>query len=145
MAAADLSLTLQGKPDSGNYAKRGLSHLRPGGTVSFMENTDDTGRKPRQRWAKGQPRPRYLQPEDIDKMMLMFVALMSEVSALRDRLDTHEAVAELGGQPSTAAIEAYELSPERHLQRAANRHAMLTRVLRAITEERDEAIAGAAA
>ena len=100
--------------------------------------------KPRKRWAKGQSRPRYLNPEDIDKMMVMFVALMSEVSALRDRLDTHEAVADLGGAATTAAIEAYELTPERHLAREANRQAMLKRVFRAITEEREEA-AGAKA
>ena len=104
-----------------------------------MHDNPQSGLKPRQRWAKGQPRPRYLQGDDIDKLMIMFVALMSEVSSLRDRLDTHEAVAELGSTATTAAIEAYELSAERHLQREANRHAMLTRVLRAITEERDEA------
>ena len=94
---------------------------------------------PRKRWAKGQSRPRYLQPDDIDKMMIMFVALMSEVSALRDRLDTHEAVVDLGGAATTAAIEAYELTEERHLAREANRQAMLKRVFRAITEEREEA------
>ena len=96
--------------------------------------------KPRRRWAKGQARPHYLQPEDLDKMMVMFVALMSEVSALRDRLDTHEAVAEMGASLSTLAIEAYELTPERHLAREGNRQAMLARVLRAITEEREAAI-----
>ena len=110
-----------------------------------MQNTLQSGLKPRQRWAKGQPRPHYLQPDDLDKMMLMFVALMSEVSALRDRLDTHEAVVDLGGSPTTEAIEAYELTLERHQAREANRHAMLTRVLRAITEERDEAASEAAA
>ena len=108
-----------------------------------MENKQQSGLKPRQRWAKGQARPRYLQPDDLDKMMIMFVALMSEVSALRDRLDTHEAVADSGGSATTAAIEAYELTAERHLQREANRHAMLTRVFRAITEERDEAVSEA--
>ena len=110
-----------------------------------MENTDQSGRKPRQRWAKGQPRPRYLQPEDLDKLMIMFVALMSEVSALRDRLDTHEALAEAGGNATTTAVEAFAMTRERHLQREAGRHAMLTRVLRAITEERDEAVAESAA
>lgn len=105
-----------------------------------MQTSEPSAFQPRRRFAKGQARPRYLQPEDLDKMMIMFVALMSEVSALRDRLDTHEAVAELGGSTSSAAIEAYELTPERHLAREANRHAMLTRVLRAITEERDEAL-----
>ena len=73
-------------------------------------------------------------------MMIMFVALMSEVSSLRDRLDTHEAVADLGGSATTAAIEAYELTPERHLAREENRQAMLKRVFRAITEEREAAL-----
>ena len=71
--------------------------------------------------------------------MIMMIALMSEVSALRDRLDTHEAVAELGGVATTAAIEAYELTSERLREREANRSAMLKRVLRVVTEERDEA------
>ncbi len=109
-------------------------------TEADSPGADSTGLRPRRRWAKGQPRPKYLRPEDIDQMMVMFVALMSEVSALRDRLDTHEAVAELGGTATSAAIEAYELTPERHLARAATRTAMLKRVLRAITEEREAAL-----
>lgn len=104
-----------------------------------MTDAESRTLRPRKRWAKGQSRPRYLQPDDLDKVMVMFVALMSEVSALRDRLDTHEAVAELGGTATTNAIETYELTPERHLARETNRQAMLKRVFRAITEERDEA------
>lgn len=104
-----------------------------------MNESISTDLKPRRRQAKGQARPKYLQPGDLDKMMIMFVALTGEVSALRDRLDTHEAVGELGNAATTAAIEAYELTPERHLAREANRQAMLKRVLRAITEDRDRA------
>ncbi len=99
----------------------------------------NTPRKPRRRFARGQSRPDYLRPGDVDAVMIMLVALMSEVSALRDRLDTHEAVADLGGAVTTAAIEAYEITPERHAAREANREAMLKRVLRVITEERDAA------
>lgn len=113
--------------------------LAPTQMPMVMENENRTAFQPRRRWAKGQPRPRYLQPEDSDKIMIMLVALMSEVSALRDRLDTHEAVADLGGTATTEAIESYELTAERHQLREANRQAMLKRVLRAITEERDEA------
>jgi hypothetical protein len=99
-------------------------------------------RKPRRRWARGADRPEYMRADDgdIDRVMVMMVALMAEVSALRDRLDTHEAVAELGGAITTAAIEAYELTPERQAAREANRQAMLKRVLRAITEEREAAL-----
>ncbi|UVO50492.1 hypothetical protein M0208_08165 [Sphingomonas sp. SUN019] len=101
--------------------------------------TDAPIRKPRRRFARGQSRPEYLQPGDIDQVMIMLVALMSEVSALRDRIDTHEAVADLGGTATTDAIEAYELTPERHAAREAKREAMLKRVLRVVTEERDAA------
>jgi hypothetical protein len=97
-------------------------------------------RKPRRRWARGVDRPEYLRPGDLDRVMIMMVALMSDVSALRDRLDTHEAVAELGGATTTAAIEAYELTTERQAVREANRQAMLKRVLRAITQEREAAL-----
>jgi hypothetical protein len=97
-------------------------------------------RKPRRRWARGASRPEYMRPGDIDRVMVMMVALMAEVSALRDRLDTHEAVAELGGAATTAAIEAYELTAERRAAREANRHGMLKRVLRAVTEEREAAL-----
>jgi hypothetical protein len=97
-------------------------------------------RKPRRRWARGVDRPTYLQPGDLDRVMVMMVALMSEVSALRDRLDTHEAVAELGKPVTSSDIEAYELTPERQAAREANRQAMLKRVLRAITEEREAAL-----
>ncbi len=99
----------------------------------------DQVRQPRRRFARGQARPAYLEPGDVDRVMIMLVALMSEVSALRDRVDTHEAVAELGGAITSAAIEAYELTPLRHAVREANREAMLSRVFRVITEGRDAA------
>jgi len=104
-----------------------------------MDQASSTARLPRRRFARGPSRPSYLQPADVDQVMIMMVALMSEVSALRDRIDTHEAVAELGGGATSAAIEAYELTPERQAAREANRSAMLKRVLRVVTEERDEA------
>ena len=102
--------------------------------------TTHAARKPRRRWARGVKRPAYLRAEDLDRVMIMLVALTSEDSALRDRLDTHEAVAELGGAVTTEAIEAYELTLERQAAREASRGAMLSRVLRAITEEHEAAL-----
>ena len=81
-----------------------------------------------------------MRPGDLDRVMVMLVALVAEVSSLRDRLDTHEAVAELGGTVTGQAIEAYELTPERRARRETARSAMLHRVLRAITEEREAAL-----
>ena len=108
-------------------------------------SANPAARKPRRRWAKGQSRPTYLEPGDIDQLMIMFIALMSEVAALRDRLDSHEAVADTGATATTATVEAYRPTVERDAARAAGREAMLRRVLRAVTEERDAAMAGESA
>ena len=100
---------------------------------------DTATRHPRRRFARGQSRPTYLQPTDVDAVMMMLVALMSEVLSLRDRIDTHEALAETGVVATDDAVEAFELTRERHARREERRHAMLKRVLRVITEERDAA------
>lgn len=128
--------------------RSGRRSLRGPQQCSIMPADDATPqpsvlRKPRRRWARGVDRPAYMRPDDIDRVMVMLVALMSEVSALRDRLDTHEAVVELGGAPTQNAIEQYELTPERQAAREVIRQAMLKRVLRAITEEREAALDGA--
>ena len=99
-------------------------------------------RRSRRRWARGVDRPAYLQPGDLDRMMVMFVALMGEVAALRDRLDSHEALTDTGISPSTAAVESYAPDEERWAAREATRQAMLKRVLRAITQEREAALDG---
>ncbi len=67
----------------------------------------------------------------------MFTSLMGEVSALRDRLDTHEALAEQGVVATSEAIENYVLDADRRALREAGRDAMLNRVLRVLFEERD--------
>lgn len=100
--------------------------------------------RPRPRLARGQDRPTYLSSPDLDRVFIMLTALMSEVSALRDRLDTHEALAEAGQVATTEAVEAYQLDVERRAEREARRDAMLGRVLRVLYEER-EAIDAAAA
>ncbi len=94
-----------------------------------------TSRRPRRRWAKGADRPNYLKPSDVDKLMFMLITLMSEVSSLRDRIDTHEGVAETGKPVTTAEVEAYQLTEPRRAVREKQRHDMLHRVMRVITEE----------
>lgn len=95
-----------------------------------------TRNRPRPRRARGQERPTYLSP-DLDRIMIMFTGLMAEVSALRDRVDTHEALAEQGKIATSDAVERYELDDERRSARDARRDAMLSRVLRVLYEERD--------
>jgi hypothetical protein len=96
-------------------------------------------RRSRRRWARGASRPEYLNPGDVDKLMMMFVALMSEVSSLRDRIDTHEAIAQLGKPATTSDVESYQLSAERRAAREELRQSMLKRVLRVMHEDLEAA------
>lgn len=104
--------------------------------------TQEASHRPRRRWARGVDRPEYLRPSDIDSLMVMFVALIGEVSALRDRLDSHEAIADAGVVASTSAVEAFVPGEARAADREAARQAMLKRVLRAITQQREAALDG---
>ena len=100
---------------------------------------DPLARAPRKRMARGVERPQYLQPQDVDQVLVMVVALMTEVSALRERLDTHEMLAEQGKLASAAEVQAYQLTDERRALREAERTAMLKRVLRVVMAERESA------
>ena len=94
-------------------------------------------RAARKRVAKGPPRPQYLDSPDVDKVVMMMMALAAEVAVLRDRLDTHEALAEAGQASTGAAVERFVLTEQRQAKREAERHAMLKRLLRVLTEEVD--------
>lgn len=89
----------------------------------------------RKRVATGPARPRYLANRDLDRMMLMFVALMGEVSALRDRLDTHEDLADAGLPCRTQSVEMHSPAAERAAQREERRLASVRRVFRVLMEE----------
>lgn len=93
--------------------------------------------RPRPRKARGQDRPQYLDSPDLDRVVIMMTSLMSEVASLRDRIDTHEALAEQDRVATREAVESYRLDPEREAVRDHDRDAMLTRVLRVLFEERD--------
>ncbi|WP_439486848.1 hypothetical protein [Blastomonas fulva] len=92
---------------------------------------------PRPRKARGQDRPRYLDSADLDRVAIMVIGLMAEVSALRDRIDTHEALAESGLVATYAAVETFELDEARQSQREVRRDAMLSRLLRVLYEDRE--------
>ena len=110
-----------------------------------IDMKESVARKPRRRWARGAGRPEYLRPADVDQLMIMQVALMTEVSALRDRIDTHEVLAARGIVATADVIDAFVLTPERRTWREEQRQAMLSRVLRVIFEEREAALDGARA
>ena len=94
-------------------------------------------RMPRRRVAIGPKRPQYLASSETDRVLMMLTALVAEVSALRDRLTTHEDLAQRGLVATVEAVEAYRPDAERAAAREAERTAMLKRVYRVITEELD--------
>lgn len=98
-----------------------------------------TKRAPRRRVAIGPPRPQYLLNEENDRMMMIITALAAEVSALRDRLDTHEALAEQGQFPATEVVEKFRLDTTRQAKREQARQQMLSRVFRIVLEDLDGA------
>jgi len=85
----------------------------------------------RPRKAQGPDRPVYFDQGDIDRVMAVVLALASEVSALRERLDTHERLA----PDLLAKVEAYEPDAAALAARAAWREAYISRLFRVITED----------
>jgi hypothetical protein len=71
--------------------------------------------------AKGK-RPQYFEDPAIDRTLSILMALVGEVSVLRERMDTIERLLETKGSISRADIEAYE--PDRA---AGHERGMLTR------------------
>ena len=89
----------------------------------------------RRRSAKGPKRPTYLRAEDNDRLFFTLVNVLGEVSALRDRLDTHEALAAQGIMPTPEAVEAYRPDEGHDAARRAERAKTLRRVFRLILED----------
>ncbi len=96
--------------------------------------TDEPAR-PRPRKAVGPERPTYFDSEDIDRVMAVLLALVSEVASIRERLDTHERLAAGGEPPAAEAVEAYEPDAGVESQREAWRNAYIRRLFRVITED----------
>jgi hypothetical protein len=69
-----------------------------------------------------------------EQTMAMIVALTSEVTVLRARLDAFERIAEAAGLVSRADIDAFTPGPEADAERAAQRRRTLARVFRALRE-----------
>jgi len=94
------------------------------------------------RAARGPKRPDYMGNPDLDRFMMMFSALMSEVSALRERLDTHELLAVAGKVATPEAIEEFAISPADMARRSALRDAYLKRIFRVVFEDLERAERG---
>jgi len=91
------------------------------------------GERPRK--ATGPDRQSYFDASDVDRVMSVLLALVSEVAAIRERLDTHERLASAGAAPSVEAVEAYKADDTTEDQRDTWRDAYIHRLFRVITED----------
>lgn len=86
------------------------------------------------RTAKGR-RPYFFDDPNIDRLIAMLMALVAEVSVIRERLDTHERLAQENRVATPDEIESYE-PPDHVLQeRADRRERYIGRILRIQTDE----------
>lgn len=81
------------------------------------------------RSAKGQ-RPHFFDDPAIDQIMTFFFELMTEVSVVRDRLDTVERLLDANGSVTRSEIEAYRPDADAEAERAAWRDGYVKRVMR---------------
>jgi hypothetical protein len=102
----------------------------------------ETKAKPRQRTAKGR-RPFFLDNPESDKLLAMVIALVQEVSVVRDRLDAHEQLARAGKVATPEEVDAYEPDDDVEDARETRRAALLERVFRIIAIKQDEPADGA--
>lgn len=84
--------------------------------------------------AKGQ-RPRYFDDPAQDRTLSILMALVAEVSVLRERQDTLERLLDAKGTISRADIEAYVPDAHAAQERGVATKAYIARVMRALQQE----------
>ena len=100
-----------------------------------MSENPPPAMQPRPRKATGPARPHYLHDADVDRVMAVVLALVAEVAALRERLDTHERLAALGLPATPDAVEAHAADSATEAEREAWRDATIRRLFRVFTED----------
>jgi hypothetical protein len=91
-----------------------------------------TGPLPRN--ARGK-RPRFHEDAATDRLITIILALTSEVSVLRDRLDTVEQLGEKAGWLGAGAVDGFVADQPTRERREAAREAYLGRVLHILKAE----------
>ena len=89
------------------------------------------------RTAKGR-RPYFFDDPNVDKLLAMLMALTGEVSVIRERLDTHERLAEKKKFSTSANIEAYRATEVVDQERVKWRADYVARILRIVTDELEQ-------
>ena len=95
--------------------------------------TEEAFARPRK--ATGPDRPAYFDHADVDRVMAILLALISEVASIRERLDTHERLAADGALPVAGLVESYRPDDLSDAEREGWRGAYIRRLFRVITED----------
>jgi hypothetical protein len=84
--------------------------------------------------AKGK-RPQYFDDPAIDRTLSILMAVVGEVSVLRERMDTIERLLDAKGTISRADIDAYEPDRDAAHERALITKAYVARVMRGVQQD----------
>ena len=96
---------------------------------------NDTQASDRPRKAIGPDRLTYLNADDVDRVMAVVLALISETASIRERLDTHERIAAAGAVATPDAVEAHRADPQAEAAREVWRDGYIRRLFRVFTED----------
>ena len=88
------------------------------------------------RKAKGK-RPQYFEDPAVDKLHLMLMAVMEELSVTKDRMDTIERMIEDKGLFKRNSIDNFKPTPEAEIERTQQRLQYISRVMRSIILDQD--------
>ncbi|MBL8629747.1 MAG: hypothetical protein JNM81_08980 [Rhodospirillaceae bacterium] len=86
-------------------------------------------------WVAKGKQPQFHEDRAIDQLMAMVTALTAEVSILRDRLDTHERLAEAGKPSRREDVEAFIPDTGIMAERSEQRQRLLRKVFRVLKED----------
>ncbi len=82
-------------------------------------------------------RPQYFEDPAVERMMSILMAVVGEVSVMKDRLDTVERLLEAKGTISRADIEAYHPDRDAAYERALGTKEYIARVMRGVQQQFD--------
>lgn len=84
------------------------------------------------RFARG-PQPKFHDEQAVDDLFHIVTALTQEIVVLRERLDTHERIAESDGSATVDEVDRFAVDQDVFAQRAARRKAIIANVFRVLS------------
>lgn len=84
--------------------------------------------------------PHFFDDPNTDRLLSMMMDMAAEISVLRERVDTHERLAEAKGAYTQADIEAYEPSDDVRAARDAWRNKFIDRLMKRMEQDYEPGI-----